>query len=287
MKRAFSLSTAFLFVIFFSSDTEASILSAYVGLDDGAPPAVQGCNGNMAGLDGMPIVFSKPFDPDVVLSVGNFKILDTSGEEREAVCATLAPANDPNENRTILLIGDLADRGQEGIGSIEVISDANGAELLHADNSPATGDRISGDDIRQLGERGTNLLFSEVFDVDGFNPGCPANTTDVLWLTFEGGTNGGSTDTGNFEVVGRMATTPRGGEVVVGVLAVVDADNDNHLGLCVNLERRRGGRGNTISVDVESISIAAGSYVDPMNVPNPEATIEAASGLIVDGVFSN
>jgi hypothetical protein len=275
-----------LIILFLSSlNADASILSAYVGLDDGAPPAVQGCNGNMAGLDGMPVVFSKPFDPDVVLSVGNFKIIDTSGEEREAVCATLAPANDPNENRTILLIGDLADRGQEGIGSIEVVSDANGAELLYADNSPATGDRISGDDIRQLGERGTYLLFSEVFDIDGFNPGCPANTTDVLWLTFEGGTNGGSTDTGNFEVVGRMATTRRGGEVDVDVLAVVDADNDNHLGLCVNLERRQVRRGNTISV--EFISIAAGSYVDPMNVPNPEATIEAESGLIVEGVFSD
>jgi hypothetical protein len=276
-----------LFILLLSLNANAGILTGYVGLDDGTPQAVPGCPAGMAGLDGMPVVFSKPFDPDVDLSAGNFRIVDTNGEEREAACATLAPANDTNENRTILLIGDFADLDQEGIRSIEVIADTDGAELRYADNSAATGDQVSGEEIRQLGERGTVLLFAEIFDTEEFNPGCPANATDVLWLTFEGGTNGGSTDTGNFDVVGRVENN-RGERVAdVDVLAVVDAENDNHLGLCVNLEQPRGRRRNATPIDVESISIAAGSYVDPMNVPNPAATLEAASGLIVEGPLNN
>jgi len=80
-------------------------LSAFWGLDNGVPQQI--CPAATQ-LDGMPVTFSWLIDPSSI-QPADFKILRNDGTETTPICATLMPANEPNETQTILLIGDVGD----------------------------------------------------------------------------------------------------------------------------------------------------------------------------------
>ncbi len=89
------------------------ILSAFFGLDEaGALPFQALCLGqlppNPGPVDGMPLVLSRTIDPATV-QPSDFLIRDGLGNEFVPACATINPANEPNEERTILLVGELGD----------------------------------------------------------------------------------------------------------------------------------------------------------------------------------
>ncbi|MEM1436685.1 MAG: hypothetical protein AAGG11_21725, partial [Pseudomonadota bacterium] len=83
----------------------AALLSAFFGLDDALPRVAERvfCSG-AADKDGMPVVFSHEIDLDT-LQAGDFRVVTASGAVGEVTCVTPAPADDPGETRTILMIG--------------------------------------------------------------------------------------------------------------------------------------------------------------------------------------
>ena len=87
------------------SDEEVRILSAYHGLDPIPAQATRLCGiAPVSDQDGMPVIFSVQISSASV-SAAAFEVETSSGEIVTPLCATLRPAFEPLEQRTVLLIG--------------------------------------------------------------------------------------------------------------------------------------------------------------------------------------
>ena len=85
---------------------EAELLSVFYGLNSALPRALNRfIHREVGGKDGMPVVFSHEVDPGT-LQAGDFRVTAASGRVGELTCVTLAPANDLEELRTVLLGGE-------------------------------------------------------------------------------------------------------------------------------------------------------------------------------------
>ena len=85
-------------------EPQSKILSAYHGLDALPAGANVLCPIAVAGEDGMPVVFSVRIDSNSVMTDA-FQVETASGELVTPICATLAPALEMQEQRTVLLAG--------------------------------------------------------------------------------------------------------------------------------------------------------------------------------------
>jgi len=252
------------------ANSDAVLLSAFFGLDD-ALPFMAGrvaCEG-AAGKDGMPVVFSHELNVQTV-QPGDFKITAASGSVGEVSCLTLAPADDPGELRTVLLIGQygsINDQPEtvEIVGnvlskdnslnfkgaSVTVTPLENGPSLVAAESIPQT--------EWMLDHPGTTLPF-------GGGTGCPTGTNQVLRVTWEGGVtkpNGKDADEVErdlYEVTYELAT---GSTSTRAPLALADlGDGDNNHKLCLNSKEV-----------VKAVSFPAGRLMDPRNDPNPTTSV--------------
>lgn len=89
-----------------STHATGRLLSAFFGLDNGLPlgASMRLCRG--AGRDdGMPVIFAQEVDVRTVQS-GDFQVVTQSGQVGAIRCVTMAPAIDPGELRTALLVGE-------------------------------------------------------------------------------------------------------------------------------------------------------------------------------------
>ena len=159
-----------------------SILSAYHGLDELPFPANLLCGFNVAGDDGMPVVFSTQLQVDSVVPE-SFLVIRSDGESVVPNCATLHPADEPLELRTVLLTGDFGTFGETPL-RVEVTG-----PLLTVDGESLLG--LSTEDITPL-EDGPRVVLAERFapDTNGLAGECPDGTVQVVQLTWEGGVTG-------------------------------------------------------------------------------------------------
>ena len=98
---------------------QGTLLSAFFGLDNTLPiVAHRICLGG-GGLDGMPVITSSEVD-HTTLQAGDFRVVKASGEEGSIHCASLLPATDAGELRTILLIGEFGNAGDDPPASVEI-----------------------------------------------------------------------------------------------------------------------------------------------------------------------
>ncbi len=248
----------------------AVLLSAFFGLDD-ALPFMAGrvaCEG-AAGKDGMPVVFSHELNVQTV-QPGDFKITAASGSVGKASCLTLAPADDPGELRTVLLIGQygsIHDQPEtvEIVGnvlskdnslnfkgaSVAVTPLENGPTLVAAEFVPQT--------EWMLDHPGTTLPF-------GGGTGCPTGTRQVVRVTWEGGVtkpNGKDADAIEldlYEVTYELATGAKNTRAPFALADLRDGDNNHKL--CLNSEEA-----------VKAVSFPAGRLTDPRNDPNPTTSV--------------
>ena len=107
-----------------------------------------------------------------------FQVETASGDMVTPICATLAPALEMQEQRTVLLAGPFGSRNAtplavEVVGALE---DINGQSLQ--------GERFT--KITPL-EAGPSLVLAERFEVDapGIVGECPAPTLQVVQITWE------------------------------------------------------------------------------------------------------
>lgn len=237
------------------------ILSAFFGLDNGVPGLFFGCG--FPGLqDGMPIVLDRRIPQPALLDPSVFVVHRASGAESPVGCATLAPADEAEERRTILLVGEFASDGDPPVG-VEIVGtlltdggvDAKGA-LVETVVPLAAGPSIV------LAE---HYLISEL--PTGGTDECPADMDHIIKTTWEGGVSGpGGAD---LDESHRLGTTVEyaSGEVRVATLLADAFDNDNHVEFCM-------------SAPGEPVVITAGYglYEDPngdLNVLHTQVVIDA------------
>lgn len=224
---------------------DSRVLGAYFG-DSVLPQADnQLCAPQAAGegFGGMPIVFSAQIDP-FSLNPAAFRV-KVSGQPGwvTPVCATLRPAVDPTELRTVLLVGDFGFGGASRPVAIRIVGD-----VRTTDGDSLRGlvtRRVSGTDVGPqllLAERfapGDGMIDTSTGDDTAF---CPeGETTVVVKLTFSGGLtapNGSSLQDndiaiGAIQVVGTNSTGQR---TVLSPFVLRDIDNDNHLDACFGAE---------------------------------------------------
>jgi len=178
-----------------AADSEpVRILSAYFGLDDQliGPPRIglKRCSKDDR-IDGMPLVISHEINP-TTLDPRDFVVVTALGERHIPNCAQLEPAADDNENRTILLLGELGDSESDPPRYVEIVG-----EVLTEPNGGGPAKSLRGlqsPDVIQLQE-GPRLAWAGVIAESratfSDSPGemdCPRNrTAQVLRATWTGG----------------------------------------------------------------------------------------------------
>lgn len=232
----------------------ANILSIYHGLDPLPPRATRLCGLPPAnGQDGMPVVFSVQINGNTI-SPTAFAVETSTGEIVTPLCATLRPAVEPLEQRTVLLIGafspgDSVPAGVEIVGELE---DVDGNSLVGLVSNKVT-----------ALEEGPSLVYAERFppDTTGLQGECPEETAQAVLLTWEGGVTG--PQGANLAEAQRLAVTillEDGSSVHPLVLA--DDDPDNHVIACVS-----------DASPASSVSVVAGFFHDPGDDANPATSL--------------
>ncbi|MDX2089277.1 MAG: hypothetical protein SFX73_15585 [Kofleriaceae bacterium] len=239
-----------------------AILSAYLGIvDANALQAVRlsdvtGCP-QVAGDDAMPVVVSIPIDT-ASLATDRITVRTVSGASRTPTCATLAPANEPDELRTLLIAGPL---GSADDPPKEVVFSG---DVLALDGRSYRG--VVSPSITRV-DAGVGLAYAIV---DKAGPLCAGkgSSTEVQ-LAFQGGvTKNKDNANDEFDAAALPAfhlVDAAGADKTPLAFDDLD-DGDNYLVLCVPA----GHAPTRVTVDAKTV-------FDPTNNPNTsplEASIE-------------
>ena len=236
------------------------ILSIYHGLDPLPPRATRLCGLPPAvNQDGMPVVFSVQIDGDSIAPEA-FAVTLSTGETVTPLCATLRPALEPLEQRTVLLIGSFSpdDSLPAGVEIVGPLEDADGNSLRGLTSNAVT-----------ALEEGPSLVYAEHFapNTAGLAGECPAQTTQAVLLTWEGGVTG--PEGSDLEEPQRMAMSIELEDgSTINPLALADDDPDNHVIACI-----------AESSPASSVSVEAGYFHDPGDDANPATSINVVSKL--------
>ncbi len=101
---------------------EAKMLTAFFGLDNDLPRRAVVLSRKAPGADGMPIVFSQELDSSSI-DASDFEVTTADGSVYFPADATLKPANEAFELRTVLLIGEYGDYPENQPASIRLVGD--------------------------------------------------------------------------------------------------------------------------------------------------------------------
>mmetsp|Transcript_29854 Transcript_29854/g.59369 ORF Transcript_29854/g.59369 Transcript_29854/m.59369 type:complete len:314 (-) Transcript_29854:181-1122(-) len=250
---------------------EATLLSAFFGLDDGLPSTSnQGICSGAAGKDGMPVIFSHEIDVNT-LQAGDFRVVSASGAVGLMTCVTPDPADDIGELRTILLVGQFGS-AEDQPATVEIVDN-----ILSIDGQlNFKGASVA---VTPL-EAGPEMVWAEVIPESqwelgkeatlrpfGGGDGCPVGTVQVVRVTWAGGvTKPGGSEIDELERVAYNVTLsdPDQGEQEVVPFAIGDlGDGDNNHELCLD----------QTGVPLR-VSFPAGLLTDPGEDLNPASSID-------------
>lgn len=221
-----------------SKSREATLISAFFGLDNAMPKKSVGLWSKAPGQDGMPLVFSHEIDPST-LNPDFFEVTTQKGQKMTVAFATFRPAIEEFELRTVLLIGEFGNAPDNEPDSIEIIGD-----LKTRDGQNLKGQKAG---VTRLTE-GPFISYAEYFDLDENYPyletgkgcDCPkSQTRKVVRVVWSGGvraTNG--EELGNAELNAFTVTLLRNTDTIrVHPFQMADLnDNENNIDLCIREE---------------------------------------------------
>ena len=253
-----------------SDGRDASLLSAFFGLDDALPVLASRviCKG-ATGKDGMPVIFSHQVDKKT-LDPGDFRVTTAAGSTGTVTCLTLAPADDIGELRTVLLVGQYGSADDQP-ATVEIVGN-----LLSLDNTVNfKGARVTVTPLEvgpslvwaetipeaewQLGAEGTRIPF-------GGGSGCPENTKQVVRATWNGGiTKPNGLDADDLERQLYKVSVVRSDQTIQDItpFALADLrDGDNNHELCLDT-----------ADPARAVSFPAGHVTDPRDDLNPPTSI--------------
>ena len=247
-----------------------SLLSAFYGIDDGLPRILGRLICSSApGSDGMPVIFSHEIDP-ASMQAGDFLVTTASGRKTVPACVTLAPADDPGEHRTVLLVGDLGSAADQPV-RVEMIGN-----ILTADGTANFKGQAIG--VTPL-EDGPTMVLGQELPRDAWRVGHPATplpfgggsgaaegSKTVVRAVWAGGvTKPGREEIGEdvrkaYRVTMRLANGETREVVPFAIADLGDGDN-NHL-LCLDVE------GTPIAIELPEKMV-----VDPNEDWNPRTRV--------------
>ena len=245
--------------------TPARLLSAFYGLDNGLGAGINRICPGASGQDGMPVVLSHTIDPET-LQREDFRVFTRSGAERTPLCVTLAPARDPGELRTVLLIGEFGDAANDPPVKVLIVDD------LLSDGRTGRPVSFRGMETHVIPlEAGPTLVLAEVVSEDewsmsGRGSACPAGARQVVRVTWAGGVrlpNGddpGDAERALYRVTVKRPDGTRDETAPVALAELGDNDN-NHL-LCLGT-----------ADPAVSVAFPAGHLVDPNRDLNPDTQV--------------
>jgi len=196
------------------------------------------------------------------LAPEDFAVETSTGELVTPDCATLEPASEPLERRTVLLTGNFG-TDDDPFLAVEVVGD-----LRDVDGNVLTG--LRSEDIAPFW-MGPTLVLAERYlpDNPGLDGDYPAGTEQVVQLVWAGGVT--APNGAPLGEVQRLAVSVRleDGSTVPPIELRDDNDQDNFVYACLD----------EASPAVEVSVADTGFFCDPVNDPNP-----ATSATVVDGV---
>ncbi len=241
------------------------LLSAFFGLDNSLPPRANLlCNG-ASGKDGMPVVLSRTVDSET-LQPEDFTVFTQSGAEKRPFCVTLRPAQDPGENRTVLLIGEFGNAGDDPPARVLVSGD------LLSDGYRGEPVSFRGAEVQVTAlADGPSLVWAETVPEQswsdaGRGSSCPTGTRQVVRATWAGGVRlpsreeVGDTERALYRVTVEHADGSTE-EITPAALADLGDNDNNHL-LCLETD-----------APATAVAFPAGHLVDPNGDLNPETQI--------------
>ena len=241
-----------------------TLLSAFFGLDNAMPLAVNLLCFGAAGDDGMPVVLSHRISSDSVRPE-QFQITTRSGQLKTPKCATLRPAGDPGERRAVLLIGEFGHADTDPPEVVTIVED-----LLSDTAEPLNFKGLSVE-VTPLSE-GPSMVLAESLDrkewaVDRRGTLCPSEwVRQIIRVTWNGGVrlaNGdepGDTETGLYSVT---IEPEQGKSYITHAIAIAElGDNDNHHFLCLDTDDK-----------ALEVSFPSGHFIDPNRDLNPDTRV--------------
>ncbi|MEL6109152.1 MAG: haloalkane dehalogenase, partial [Planctomycetota bacterium] len=237
-----------------TSDADAELLSAYLGaLDIPLERPLEAITGadHEPDDDGMPVVFSVQIDADT-LSPQDFQVTTASGATMTPTVATLAPADEADELRTVLLAGPLGTTNDPpiSVSVIDSLESIDGVQLRGLTSEITTN------------EHGAELVVAVVDPAEMAAEGNEVSPARVQ-TTWQGGVSAKFGRTPGQRELQSIHLVDQNGDRHHPVGFEDVADDDNHIVLIAP-------EGVTpVRVDVE-----AGTFFDPTNRPNPETSIE-------------
>lgn len=254
---------------------QAQILSAFFGLDNSLPLRANGLCPGAAGQDGMPIVLSHTIDPKT-LQADDILVVTRSGAETNPFCVTLRPAHDPDELRTVLLIGEFGDAEGDPPAKVLIVGD------LFSDGftDEAVNFRGTQTQVTPL-DAGPFLVLAQSVPVNGrsaqtptsetataYRHGsmCPEGIQQVIRVTWAGGVRlPGGNDLSDAERSLYRVTVehPDGSRNEIEPVAIADlGDRDNNHLLCLDT-----------SDPAVFVSFPGGHLVDPNQDLNSDTRV--------------
>ena len=248
-----------------TATTPARLLSAFYGLDNGLGAGINRICPGASGQDGMPVVLSHTIDPET-LQREDFRVSTRSGAERTPFCVTLAPARDPGELRTVLLIGDLGDAANDPPVKVLVVDD------LLSDRKTGRSVNFRGAETHVIPlDAGPTLVLAEVvpedeWSVSGRGSACSAGARQVVRVTWTGGVrlpNGDEPGDAERALYRVTVERPDGSRDEISPAALAElGDNDNNHLLCLDT-----------AAPAVSVAFPAGHLVDPNRDLNPDTQV--------------
>ncbi len=246
----------------------AKLLSAFHGRD--ALPRVSNviCRGS-EGNTGMPVIFSTEIDI-ATMQAGDFKVTTRSGASGKVHCASVLPATDPGELRTVLLIGQLGPAETDPPVRVDVIGH------LHSIDGMLDFQGVSASVIPL--EDGPSIVLAEVVEdwtlVGTLGPRrvrgslCPTEgVVQAVRVTWEGGVtlkDGSEPGEAERDLYTITVEAPDGTRREVKPLALANlGDGDNNHMLCMDTTDRP-----------ISVSFPEGVFTDPNDDLNPATKVD-------------
>ena len=241
-----------------------TLLSAFFGLDNAMPFAINILCFGAAGDDGMPVVLSHRISSDS-LRPEQFQITTRSGQLKTPECATLRPAGDPGERRTVLLIGEFGNADTDPPEVVTIVED------LLSDMAAPLNFKGQSVEVTPLSE-GPSMVLAESVDreewaVDRRGTQCPIEgVRQIIRVTWNGGVRlanrdePGDAEKGLYSI---KMEREQGESYITHPIAIAElGDNDNHHFLCLDTDDK-----------ASAVSFPSGHFIDPNMDLNPDTSV--------------
>lgn len=272
-KILYSVITILTFVL--NAKSQDTLVSAFFGLDNGLPSQL--CNQQGSLLDGMPVNFKFPLDASS-LSETDFEVLDSLGNIHTPICASLAPANENGENRTVLLLGEFGTAVTNPPVEVRVVGDLFTTDTLSGESACSEIINLNGittTNVIPLDD-GPSLFFAQ--RIDGNLNECNSGT-QTIQVAWNGGITpyiSGDTESDLFQYY--IGYSDSSGVLIPHVpISIADInDNDNFHQLCFST-----------SDEIVKISMMANTVEDPNQDPNLYSEIDVSSCTLLTIIEEN